>query len=80
MTAKEAYDKAVKKMNVKLGNDDAQFTLLGWDGDDIGFDGCKEGPFLIHIDGEVAIQVTREGVFHSSFPAKAKGYYPYIEV
>ena len=74
MTAKEAYKAVASDRKIEIGDD--SFALLRWQSPSN--PQSEEGPFLVTIHGDVAVEIRPDGVFKSTFSAKAEGYFPYL--
>lgn len=75
MSAKEAWEEAVKKAEYSLGTQGHRFGEVGWKNPE---DGKLTGPFLVTVDGEVAVEVDRFGFFQDAFASDADSYFPWV--
>lgn len=74
MTAKAAFNEAIKTFKVSMGEEGQYFTSLYWKSPE---SGQIIGPFLVTMADNVVIQVSEAGVFHSVFSGRSNHYYPY---
>lgn len=75
MTVKQAYEIAIKKSKIEIG--EAYFTTLCWKNPDDKSDSEPTGSFLVAVHGNVAIEVDRFGRFKASYSVKCDGYFPF---
>lgn len=74
MTAKQAFEEAIKNFKVSMGKEGQYFTALIWKSPE---SGKTEGPFLVTMSREVVIEVNEKGEFSSTYLGKCDHYYPY---
>lgn len=75
MTAREAFKAVPESQRLIIG--DNYFAFLRWESTT--GSGGQETPLLISVTGDQAIEIRTDGVFKSSFPADADGYFPYLD-
>lgn len=73
MIAKTAWEKALKKGKIVIGDHD--FALVGWHSP---YNNTKYGPYFITVTGTRTIEVDRYGRFKATYPYNADHYFPWI--
>lgn len=75
MTVEAAFNEAIKTFKVSVGESGSYFTAIGWKSPE---SGRVTGPFLIMMEGKVAIEVNEKGEFRDTYPSKSDYYFPWF--